>query len=93
MPQTNCFTYSKILIYICVLDQRHKSNILLDQRNLFVCIQNEVFIKYIGMFSYLEKFSYIEYSLIFDDFLIFRLSDNCYFGYQYSSSYSLHIKF
>lgn len=72
MPQTNCFTYSKILIYICVLDQRHKSKAL-DQRNLFVCIQNEVFIKYIGMFSYLDKFSYIEYSLIFDDSLIFRI--------------------
>lgn len=73
MPQTNSFTYSKILIYVCVLDQWHKLNILLGQRNLFVCIQNEVFIKYISMFSYLDKLSHIEYNLIFDDFLIFRL--------------------
>lgn len=48
MPQTNYFTYTEILIKLCVLDPWHVLNVLLGQsgpETFFVCIQNEIFIK------------------------------------------------
>ena len=70
MPQTNYFTYTEILIKLCVLDPWHALNVLLGHsgpETFFVCIQNEIFIKKYYCVFLPWQVSSIEYNLISDD--------------------------